>query len=474
MVLLASLSATAINIQNFNPKDYGLFQANNGVERFEALMRCHMDAVNNNGRVSYEGVKTIEIEIPHNAQSIPLPEETDFANVKLYVTNKDRNYILFRLEKNIHEIDISGKSIDEGKFDDNPTLNTGLKLLVVEDQKLWVNERIGYKSNGYKRKDVLVLKNGKAQNQTIQPYNNEYSSAKGWYCNVSAKKKTVKNLNFYRTEVSTFKTYPVLINYQYNVELSSISMTTPQNTQLVDDNGIMVYDCAKVVLNDIRINGTYSKETDAGSGVRLINVYDVKINRMFARSEWGVFGNYHVNSVILKDCDINRFDIHCYGRDIKSIRCKYSKQYNQFSSVYGLVSFIQCEFDDFIPFLMESSYNAYTPFDLKWKNCSFKLTKNHNYFITLFRVPEPYNERAELRRKCLPNITIENCKVSLDENVDEWYLVQTHGIKYKDTFDYIREINIKGLKVDKETKQEFMLFSEDIKTSNQVRIKMKW
>lgn len=473
LMLFAGLSAPARNKQTYNPRDYGLFEAKSGLERFEALMRCHTDAVRNNGRISYEGIEKIELEIPFKAQSIPLPEETDFASVRIYAYNHDRNYVLFLMTNEVKEVDVDGESIDDGNFKANPMLVRGTKLLIVEDQNLWVKERIGYKSNGYKRKDILVVKNGRAINNTVQPYNNANSAPNGWYCDVSKGKKVIKNLDFYRTENSTVKTYPIAVRYQYNVELSNISITTPQNTEIVDDCGIMIYDCAKVVLNDARINGTYSKENKSGSGVRLINVYDVSINRMYAKCEWGVFGNYYVNRAVLRDCDINRFDIHCYGRDIKSINCKYTQLYNQFSSIFGQIEFQGCEFVDFIPILIESSYNAYTPFELSWKNCTFHLTKKRNYLMTLFGVPEPINPREELREKCIPNISIRNCSVQLDDDVNEWFMVKTHGLKYKGEMDYLSLIDVQGLTVSGGSNATLKIFSEKVPLKRELMVKTK-
>ena len=470
LVSLLLFVQTTFHGKTINPLQYGLNEAKNGLERFEALMRCHEDAIMQNAHISYSGISVIDLEIPYKAKSIPLPEYTDFAGVRINVYNHDRDYVLFRMTQDISEITVTGAGIDNGDFRSDIVLRDGLKLLILEDQNLWVTKRLGYKSStGYKRKDILVLNNGKAQNQTVQPYNNAYSSPKGWYCDVSPKKKVVKNLDFHRTENSTVKTYPIAINYQYNVELSNISMTTPQNTDIVDDCGIMIYDSAKIKMSNVCINGTYSTEKNSGSGVRLINVYNIKINRMYARCKWGVFGNYYVNKAILNDCDINRFDIHCYGRDIKSFNCTFRDLYNQFSSIYGFVKFKNCNFINATPVLIESSYNAFTPFDIIWDNCLFHLSKDKNYLITLMGVPKQYNERPELRRKALPNITMRDCKVYIEDDIESWNIVRTHGLFYPDTFDYIDKVSITRVKVFCKREKPFSLFSEDIRTSNSVK-----
>ncbi len=196
---------------------------------------------------------------------------------------------------------------------------------------------------------------------------------------------------------------------------------------------------------------------------------------MFARAKWGVFGTYCLQDVILKDCDINRFDIHCYGKNIKAEGCRFTGMYNQFSSVYGYIAFDNCVFTDFTPVLIESSFNAYTPFELSFKRCKFNFNKQHNYVLTLFGVPQQENERPELKQKSLPNITMKNCKIRTTDEIEKWYLIWTGGDNWKGRFGHIRSIKITGLKCDKE--DGLCLFSEKVKTENSMNVKVnsrKW
>jgi hypothetical protein len=39
--------------------------------------------------------------------------------------------------------------------------------------------------------------------------------------------------------------------------------------------------------------------------------------------------------------------------------------------VFGTVLFDGCRFTDFVPVLLEPTYNAYTPFTLVFKDCTF-------------------------------------------------------------------------------------------------------
>ena len=473
VLLLMSLSVVAKTV---NPLDYGLRTAKTGEERYYALKRCHEDAVKNGYSISYKGIGEIQISVPKDAVILPLTDVTDFAGVRIVMDNKTKNFRMFQLQGSCELIDgVTGKNIDEGDYTGNEKLWKGLMFVYLQDENPWINTRLGYNSTAvYKRKDIIVVKNGRAQNKPIMPYNNSASKPKVWYSSITSNKKIIKNLEFIRTATSTFISSPLALRFEYNVEISNISVITPKVTTITQGDGcFIIEDCARITMNDINIDGTYSTSKSTGYGVRLLNVYDIRINRMNAHGGWGIFGNYNVNQATLRNCDINRFDIHYYGRDIKSVNCIYRDLYNQFASVYGEVSFKKCEFINTIPVLIESSFNAYTPFELVWKDCTFRLSQKKNYLITLFGVPQPYNDRPELRRKCLPNITIKNCRVYLDDDVDEWQMMRSQGVGYKDSFDYITDVSINNVRVFSKKEKTFEMYSEDLKTTHTVKTTIK-
>lgn len=454
--------------RSLSPLDFGLLSAKSGIDRFKLLQKCHQEAIERKMEVSYKGIDTLNIEIPHNASSIPLSSFTDFTGTVINVVNQSKNIYLFELNQEDMSIDITWSNIDKKEF----PIRNGEYMIIINDLEPWVQNRIGYDYSHY-RKDLLYVKKGKLKNKMITSYRTNKSNIQFKTFNIdNSQTKIIKNLILNRARGNTYQTYLFFINNQCRVKLDNIIIHTPENN-LYGDAAIRITNCGLVDIKNTIIDGTYSQRDKYGYGIYMDNVWNISFRNLKADAKWGIFGTNNVNDVKLEDCDINRFDIHCYGRDVKAVRCKFSNLYNQFSSVFGTISFEKCEFTNFIPFLIESSYNAYTPFDVKWKDCTFNLDDKHNYIMTLFGVPEQYNERPELRRKCLPNISITNCKVRLADNMNKWYLIHTGGVKYKDTFDYISEITLKGVKVYNSKGKDFELSTEKLKYTNPVKTDIK-
>lgn len=453
--------------KNLNPLDYGLDKANNGVERYEILRRCHADAIEKGYGVSYKGIKKIYLELPQSAESIPLSYYTDFAGAKIEVVNNTvKRFFLFEMTETMSCIDVRAEDIDNGSFESYPGLQRGQYLVVAEDLNIW-SKRRGYDSHAM-RKDAFFVIDGLSSQRPIYSYNSKSTRLKVSYCKVASQKKVVRDLSFVRPRNTKYMTFLFSIENQYNLEISNINIYTPEIHDFYGDVAIRVQNCVNVKLQDVTIEGTYSQTNNYGYGIYMHNVNGLTIKKMYARANWGVFGTFCLQNVSLRDCDINRFDIHCYGKNIKATRCNFEGMYNQFSSIYGTLEYKKCTFKDFTPVLIESSYNAYTPFDIIFKNCTFNIDKKHNYLITLFGVPKANNERPELLKKSLPNIEVKNCTLNIDDDTKIWHVVYTHGDNWKGDFDYISHINIAGLKLGRDVKIEF--FSEKIKTVQTVQI----
>lgn len=455
-IVFASCSTTFFSgsKRDLSPLNFGLSKARNGVERYNVLYETHKAAVAAGVNVDYSGIKTVSIEIPEKAKRIPLTRYNDFKGCIFVVKNTTNKVWLFNYEKKGAPIELNGKTIDAGVFRRMSPLNSGRYLLVIEDKNPWVNNRKGYKY-GHQRKDILLIENGKAANTVVKPYGNAESSSKCTYIKQGEKPFVFKNVTIRREATSTFVTNIASITGVDDVRLTNVSIYTPQSS-LTDDRALTINNCTNVTLDNVHIDGTYSQTDHSGYGVFMNNIWNFKATRMYGKGNWGIFGNNNINTALIEDSKINRFDIHCYGRDIAFKNVEFFDLYNHYSSVFGTISYDHCTFTNFVPVLNGGSYNSFVGHDIVFSDCVFNATAKKNYLIKFSKLETDVNSRKELAAKALPNVRIKNLTVNMTEGADYLYLFYTNSsAKNVEGLEYLSNITIDGMTVVEDGKKPF-------------------
>ena len=430
-----------------SPYDFGLRSAKTGVERYQVLLKTHQAAVSSGVNVDYSGIDSLDIEVPADFKRIPLTQHNDFKGCVLTVKNTSGKGWLFYTSQKEIPVEVDKRLIDKGDFRTVPELSRGKYLLLIEDEKPWVLNRKGH-NYGHQRRDILLVHNGKSKNHTTMPYDNENSSPKCTYIPVKEEPFIVKNLTVNRDPSCTFVTYLFYVSGFDDVRFSNVSIYTPEN-KLTGDSAIRVFNSTNVTFTDIHIEGTYSQPDYSGYGFSLGNVWNFKGKGLYGRGNWGVFGTNNVNTAHIEDSQINRFDIHCYGRDLSYDRVTFFDRFNSHSSVFGTIIYNNCTFTNFVPSQFGGSYNAFVAHDVEFNDCVFNLAPKKNYLFRPLDVTKEINTREELTRKCLPNIRIKNLTVNMADGVRDFYII---SIMKKDAFDsafdWISEISIDGLTIN--------------------------
>lgn len=454
-----------------SPLDYGLADAKNGIDCYEALLACHQQAVKQGVGVCYRGIDSLYLEIPSYAKGIPLTSYTDFAGVVITVRNNMKDVFLFTMIQPVEEISLEASQIDNGDFKNNKILSSGDYIVIIKDKKPWVEERIGY---GYPhfRRDILFVHNGKSENKVIMPYDNRQSEMECHYRRVNEKQKLFRNLHFIRSADSSYKTCLLKVMSEHNFLVKNVSVKTPSDHNLFGDQVFMAEDCTCFTLEDVVVDGTYSRQDKYGYAFGLNNVWNHKALRVKADGKWGVYGTNNVNTASIDQCNINRFDIHCYGRDVYCVNTRFHSLYNQFCSTYGGVKFKNCVFDKSIPYLNASSYNAFVPVDVIFEGCKFYLTKDRNSIVRFSGLTEQINSRKELSLKSLPNVTLKNCKVVTDSDVDIWYVIHPGGVRYKDGLNYISHVKV-SIKCDNRTRRKMVVIPSYVRTKSKLKLSVE-
>lgn len=449
LLLLLSLLYTPVFAQTINPLDYGINEAKTGVARYEVLLKCHKKAVKQGAKVSYAGIREIELEIPSKFTSIPLTENTDFAGCTITVTNTKKRACLFAMSSPVEPIVVSAREIDDANFRSVKALNNGTYLLVIIDKNPWADQRLGH-DYGHNRNDVMLVKDGKGYNKPTMPYSNPQSLPECSYRVVSECEKVISNLHFVRSEKSTAITTLVKVENENNIVIRNISVKTPQGSGLKGDNVFSITNCTNVTFADLKVDGTYSSTSDYGYAFLLNNVWNHTARNVVVNGAWGVYGTNDVQKVLLYGCEINRFDIHCYGRDVTARNCTFFDLYNQFGSVFGKIEYKSCTFRDSSPYVTGGSYKAFVPVDVVFTDCAFTVTKNKYSFVKIMKLAEPESPRAELKKKCLPNFTLSNCTFNIDPSVKQWYFFNLTNAKGITPLGYVSGITMKKVTINGE------------------------
>lgn len=414
--------------------------------RFQAIYDAQVAAVEADSYVDYSpfSKQTIYLEIPENPQTIPLAKKNDFFDIVLVVLNEQKNYTLFGRSNKTIPLEIETEIIDAGDYRNVEELSSGEKLLVVTDNNNWIAERKGY---GYsvKRNDLIQINNGYG-NKPVTLYTTPATDMKCSYVNIDGDTLRMSRLHVRRHPSSTFRTGVVGFGNLCHVRLEKITVATPQyhkfnssatsalqtlcphdssgitsrtksRIKLEHDGVISISNCADIELKDVVIDGTHTIPGSYGYALSIGNTYNARFDHVVADANWGVFGSNFMHQTTLSNCDLNRFDIHCYGRDVECNDCTFRKKQTQFSSFYGMVRFNRCVFDDCVPVRVRGDYNAHTPFEVEFNDCSFMTTLTHHHLVNVILYDTTHNARPELHDKYFPSVRVKGMKVEMPRTV---------------------------------------------------------
>ena len=472
LMLLALITAAAYGKDKISLEDYGWASLKSGVQRAKVLYDAQSAAIKAGTCVDYSGITSISIEISPDFKSIPLTGQDDFKGIVFNVVNKSKDVPLFACINKPKSIYIPKRLIDGNTFTSIPDLREGEKLIVIKDKNPWVDKRVGY-NYGHIRKDILLIRDGRAKNTVISHYNNPESDPDCSYYEVNTEVFFLRNFTLNRSAASTFKTTCLDIQGLAHIEVSGVTINTPESS-LTNDYAIRIQDCADVTLSDVTINGTYSKVNTYGYGINLNNLWLTSFIRVIGTAPWGVMGNNNMSETYLQDCIINRFDIHCYGRDVHLFNCTIDGGqrgwYSGGSSIFGTFQYDHCTFKNCTPIAYGDSYKVAVGSNVIFNDCDYYVGKKNNAIFSTRVLNVEENPRPGLRQKSLPNIEINRMTIHVPEGLNVVYLYDVGNKDLpKSKVGFIKKIKIHDLKFDCANPSQnvsFNLFSAPINTDN--------
>lgn len=442
-LLCLGLTASA----QVSPLDYGLREATSGMGRYYALYNAHVDALWQGVEVDYSGIDTLELELPPSWKSIPLGPHTDFGGLVLYVTNHAHHGALFSLTQPAEPLELEKSLVDGLDFRSVPELAEGWHLLILCDEKPWT-ERRGFGYMQY-RADLIVVHDGVGQNAPVMPWGTDSTRLKASCVAVDTAQKTFRNITMHRAKGCSFRTTLIAVSGQYNVLIEHARVTTPKS-KMIADGIFSIRNSARVTLDGIEVEGTYSgkgRPDVYGYAFSCNNLYDARFHNIVAWGNWGVFGTNNLNRTHLSNCHVDRFDIHCYGRDVLLENCTLEGRQTLLTSFYGKAVFDHCYFKNYIPIRIRSSYNAYTPFDIEIRHCTWELSPRYHYLVRVNLLDTADNPRPELREKCWPNLYVDGLDIVVPLTVGRVYVFDPCDNRddLKREIGYVSEVKLGGV-----------------------------
>lgn len=436
-----------VRAQAISPFDYGLREASGGMGRYFALYNAHVEALRRGVEVDYSGIDTLELELPPSWKSIPLGVRTDFGGAVFYVTNHAHHGALFALSQPALPLEMDKALVDGLDFRQVPELAAGWHLLVLNDEKPWT-ERRGFGYMQY-RKDLIVVHDGRGLNSPVMPWGSDSTRLKASCVEIDTAQKVFRNITMHRTKGCSFRTTLISVSGQYNVLIEHARVTTPKS-KMIADGIFSISNSARVTLDGIEVEGTYSgkgRPDVYGYAFSLNNLYDAHFHNIVAWGNWGVFGSNNLNRTHLSNCHVDRFDIHCYGRDVLLENCTLEGRQTLLTSFYGKAEFDHCHFKNYIPMRIRSSYNAYTPFDIEIRSCTWEISPRYHYLVRVNLLDTADNPRPELREKCWPNLYVDSLNIVVPLTVGRVYVFDPcdNRADLKREIGYVSEVQLNGI-----------------------------
>lgn len=353
-------------------------------------------AKNSNSNIDWN-IKEINLDIPNDFGYCDLCDgENDFKGLTLNIKNTQRERVLFREENSFTSL--SASSISDAVA--NSVFTDKIGLLVIED----TNAITSRGEDPIYRKDIIVVENNVALNDTIDVYSDGQSSPKFSYY-IPKPGMSIRNLNIKRTGDSTEKTYILSCLGVLQFTLDNVNVITEEGDELIEDFMFMFYNSAFVTLKNLTVNKTYSLNNHSGYVIDLQNVFSTVIENVALNGNWGVIAGDNVNGVIISNSTLNRMDSHCYSRDFLFKHCVLNNLYTQISYHKGYIKYEDCDLRNYIPILNYGSYGCSFGINLVLKNCRVSTGALLTGFDTQNAATRNLTEYNSL-----PNIYAENCE----------------------------------------------------------------
>lgn len=335
----------------------------------------------------------------------------NFDGLTLDCTNNNSQRNLFSLVS--EPLSSEASTIEDLAADEIFNMARGL-IFAYDPTPLY--KRSGDHDYNYFRHDVFLVENNIVLGSPCLPYDAE-TQLELSYIILNYNSTQVRNLNVIRRGDADLRVLYAV--YQYNLIVDNLCVDTLVNFDEMD-GAFSIDNVHTLIFNNITINKGYRDTRGANYIFELYWITNLLCNNIKAAySTWGCFGTRGINGAHIQNSTINRFDIHCYGKNILATNCIFVNNFNQCQCTTGYITFRNCSFIDHRG-LMIYDTPVGVPCKVTYEDCDIELKSDSGHLL-LFRIRESSNINARLFNNFyLPDLNVVNCKVSYVEKPSTW------------------------------------------------------
>ena len=109
-----------------------------------------------------------------------------------------------------------------------------------------------------------------------------------------------------------------------------------------------------------------------------------------------------------------------------------------------------------------------------FENCVFDIHPNYPYLITTGLLDEADNPRKELKGKCWPNVSMQNCEVNVPATVKELYMFYTlRNSRKRSTIDHLSLVDIENVQINSSAADIPYFTASNVKVNLRERLKLE-
>ncbi len=359
-----------------------------------------------------------ELKLNYNATIYLDPNKTyDFNNAKIYAHSLSISRYLFTVDYASSRTDITStvyKKISEAIKDEFFAYKQGL---IIVDDLTPLYER---PSSGqiYKRRDILLVQNNELCNYPIFNYDDDPDTeASIKFLPITSGGFKFCNLHFDRTGAVNMT--PLLwVNYCYKPEICNLIVdSSHREWDGYAESGTIRFEYVhSPYIHDISINNCYgdpvgsSSESHVSYNINITGGTNVIIERLNGNARWHSFGNQSINGAVLRDCIVDQWDSHTYGKDYLFENCTFHTDHLG-QPEKGFMHFIHCKFlHSNIGYTSDSDIASF-PIQKIFDGCTFE--DQDKALVNISQIHTLDNLRQMLVSGEYPTLIVNNCILNI-------------------------------------------------------------